>query len=242
MMISAPDGKPALARDTVFAAVMIVCNGIVGLCLLGRRRASSRTGISDPGRERCAGGAGGPHDSHAGAAERRDHHGRCPTSARRSLSLRELFRWCSTARSCSSRPCGTATISSRKTATKEDAHADRRPTRPRSSVPAILLASLVAVVGLAKALTPTVETGVASFGASEARRGYRDCRAGASAGRPGGAARGAGQPAADQPEPGFGLGAREHWPDDSDGRGSFDCASTATSNLDSMPKSRSCWR
>ena len=28
------DGKTALARDTVFAAVMIVCNGIVGLCLL----------------------------------------------------------------------------------------------------------------------------------------------------------------------------------------------------------------
>src|SRR5579872_1060750 len=26
--------KAALARDTVFAAVMIVCNGIVGLCLL----------------------------------------------------------------------------------------------------------------------------------------------------------------------------------------------------------------
>src|SRR5260370_27219916 len=27
-------GKTGLARDTVFAAVMIVCNGIVGLCLL----------------------------------------------------------------------------------------------------------------------------------------------------------------------------------------------------------------
>jgi Ca2+:H+ antiporter len=27
-------GKAGLARDTVFAAVMIVCNGIVGLCLL----------------------------------------------------------------------------------------------------------------------------------------------------------------------------------------------------------------
>src|SRR5262245_54145035 len=28
------EGKAGLARDTVFAAVMIVCNGIVGLCLL----------------------------------------------------------------------------------------------------------------------------------------------------------------------------------------------------------------
>jgi len=34
VMISAPAASAALARDTVFAAVMIVCNGIVGLCLL----------------------------------------------------------------------------------------------------------------------------------------------------------------------------------------------------------------
>src|SRR4029078_1855217 len=34
VMIGAPDEKAGLARDTVFAAVMIVCNGIVGLCLL----------------------------------------------------------------------------------------------------------------------------------------------------------------------------------------------------------------
>jgi Ca2+:H+ antiporter len=34
VMIAAPAEKTALARDTVFAVVMIVCNGIVGLCLL----------------------------------------------------------------------------------------------------------------------------------------------------------------------------------------------------------------
>ena len=34
VMISAPAEKAGLARDTVFAAFMIVCNGIVGLCLL----------------------------------------------------------------------------------------------------------------------------------------------------------------------------------------------------------------
>lgn len=34
VMIGAADGKPGLARDTVFAAVIIVCNGIVGLSLL----------------------------------------------------------------------------------------------------------------------------------------------------------------------------------------------------------------
>jgi Ca2+:H+ antiporter len=34
MMITGGPEKAVLARDTVFAAVMIVCNGIVGLCLL----------------------------------------------------------------------------------------------------------------------------------------------------------------------------------------------------------------
>jgi Ca2+:H+ antiporter len=34
LMLSAGEGAGALARDTVFAAVMIVCNGVVGLCLL----------------------------------------------------------------------------------------------------------------------------------------------------------------------------------------------------------------
>jgi Ca2+:H+ antiporter len=34
MMITSGPDKAGLARDTVFAAVMIVCNGIVGLCLL----------------------------------------------------------------------------------------------------------------------------------------------------------------------------------------------------------------
>ena len=34
VMVGAPADNAGLARDTVFAAVMIVCNGIVGLCLL----------------------------------------------------------------------------------------------------------------------------------------------------------------------------------------------------------------
>src|SRR6516164_1728339 len=34
VMVAAPAEKTGLVRDTVFAVVMIVCNGIVGLCLL----------------------------------------------------------------------------------------------------------------------------------------------------------------------------------------------------------------
>jgi len=35
VMITGAGDSSGLARDTIFAAVMIVCNGIVGLCLLG---------------------------------------------------------------------------------------------------------------------------------------------------------------------------------------------------------------
>ncbi|HQA34723.1 MAG TPA: ionic transporter y4hA, partial [Casimicrobium huifangae] len=34
MILSGGAGAAAIARDTVYAAVMIVCNGVVGLCLL----------------------------------------------------------------------------------------------------------------------------------------------------------------------------------------------------------------
>src|SRR5215813_12458538 len=34
VMLTAPAENAALARDTIFAAVMIVCNGIIGVCLL----------------------------------------------------------------------------------------------------------------------------------------------------------------------------------------------------------------
>src|SRR5258705_1615803 len=34
LMLAGGDGKELIARDTVFAAIMIVCNGVVGLCIL----------------------------------------------------------------------------------------------------------------------------------------------------------------------------------------------------------------
>ena len=34
MMLSAGPEKAALARDTIFSAIMIICNGVLGLCLL----------------------------------------------------------------------------------------------------------------------------------------------------------------------------------------------------------------
>ena len=34
LIVLTPNSSPALARDTVFAVIMIVCNGLVGLCIL----------------------------------------------------------------------------------------------------------------------------------------------------------------------------------------------------------------
>ena len=48
LMVSGSDDTSTLARDTVFAAVMISVNGIVGLCPGGRRAASTTWRCSTP--------------------------------------------------------------------------------------------------------------------------------------------------------------------------------------------------
>ena len=40
VMLSAAAGSDSVARDTVYSAVMIVLNGVVGLCLMLGRRAA----------------------------------------------------------------------------------------------------------------------------------------------------------------------------------------------------------
>jgi len=49
-IVLTPNSSPALARDTVFAVIMIVCNGLVGLCIMVGL-APSRAGISGRGRK-----------------------------------------------------------------------------------------------------------------------------------------------------------------------------------------------
>jgi Ca2+:H+ antiporter len=64
VMIAAPAESAGLARDTVFAAVMIVCNGIVGLCLLAGGARYHEQGFR---------GAGRTHDSHPDSSQLRGH-------------------------------------------------------------------------------------------------------------------------------------------------------------------------
>jgi Ca2+:H+ antiporter len=164
MMLSGGEGAGALARDTVFAAVMIVCNGVVGLCLVaGSLRhhvlifrvdgtgsalsvltALATLTLIVPAFTLTT---PGPTFStaqlvFAGAA---------------SLALYAVFVFVQTVRHRDYfLPVEIA---------DEDAHAPR-PARSTALISALLLfVSLVAVVGLAKLLSPSIRTGVEAIGA-----------------------------------------------------------------------------
>ena len=111
VMIAAPAEKAGLARDTVFAAVMIVCNGIVGsVCSGAAPVITNRDFRSKERAPRWPCWPRSPASPWFFQTTRQANSARC--TARRSSSSPGLCRWCSTARSFSSRPCGTATISS----------------------------------------------------------------------------------------------------------------------------------
>ena len=159
VMVAAPVEKAGLARDTVFAAVMIVCNGIVGICLFWGGARHHEQGFQVHGASAAlavlaamtaltlvlpnvATAAPGPYFStsqlvFAGVV---------------SLVLYGAFVFVQTVRHRDYfLPVGS----------DEDTHVP-----PPSNVTALvsaglLLLSLVAVVGLAKALTPSIEFGLA---------------------------------------------------------------------------------
>jgi Ca2+:H+ antiporter len=155
---------PALARDTVFAAVMIACNGIVGLCLLWGGVRHHVQGFHLEGASAALAvlaalttltlvfpdvtlSVPGPMFSpsqlvFAGAV---------------SVVLYGAFIFVQTIRHRDYfLPVGSG---------DEETHAPPPPTATTLFSVGLLLASLVAVVGLAKALTPDVETGLSRLGA-----------------------------------------------------------------------------
>ena len=69
LMISGGDKTQALARDTVFAAVMITCNGILGLSLLVGALPPAGGGVQRRGHRRGAGHRGHPRHAQPGAAD-----------------------------------------------------------------------------------------------------------------------------------------------------------------------------
>ena len=149
LMLVVGDAKAALARDTVFAAIMIVCNGIVGAVPAAGRPAASRAGLppakARARRSRCWRRCRCWRS--CCRTMRRRSRARCghPRSSRSPASRRS----CCTARSSSSRRSVIATIFS------PWARGDDAACAPalRSDVDERCIASrvsLVAVVGLAK--------------------------------------------------------------------------------------------
>jgi Ca2+:H+ antiporter len=169
IMIGAADDKTGLARDTVFAAVMIGCNGIVGLCLLAggvrhREQDFQLQGASAALAVLAAlttltlilpnvTGAPGPVFSSA----------QLVFVAIVSLVLYGAFVFVQTVRHRD------------YFLPVEDGGANAHAPPPSATTALIsaglLLAALVAVVGLAKVLTPTLELGVATLGAPKAAVG-----------------------------------------------------------------------
>jgi Ca2+:H+ antiporter len=165
IMLQSGADKAALARDTVFAAVMIICNGLVGLCLLAGGVQHHEQNFQFQGAlaalavlialttltlvlPNYATSTPGPTFStsqlvFAGVA---------------SLALYGSFLFVQTVRH---RDYFLPTQSG----ADEEVHAPPPSGRTALASLGLLLASLVAVVGLAKALSPTLEAGVDQIGA-----------------------------------------------------------------------------
>jgi Ca2+:H+ antiporter len=167
LMISGGEKTQSLARDTVFAAVMITCNGIIGLCLLAgaiRRRIA----VFNP---EGTGGAlaavatvaalslvlpsfttsrPGPQFSPAQLA----------FAAIASLSIYLLFVAVQTRRH---RDYFLPITTAGKVIDEEE-HANPPTARAAGVSVGLLLVALIAVVGLAKGVSPSIEAGVADAG------------------------------------------------------------------------------
>jgi Ca2+:H+ antiporter len=174
VMISGGPEKAALPRDTVFAAIMIVCNGIVGLCLLvgGMRhhvQDFQLQGASAALAILCAlsvltlvlpdftSTVKGPGLSTS----------QLVFVGVTSLVLYIVFVFVQTVRHRDYFLAPERVLAAGATPA-DDVHAPPPTAAHAWIAAALLLVSLVAVVGLAKLLSPAVEAGVAKAGAPEA--------------------------------------------------------------------------
>lgn len=169
LMLAGGESTVALARDTVFAAIMIVCNGVVGLCVLvgglRHRVVLFRVEGTSPALAVLVAlstltlvlptfttSTPGPTFSVAQLA----------FAGLVSLLLYGAFVFVQTVRHRDYfLPVDTD-------ADDRSGHAEPPPTWVAGVSGALLMACLVAVVGLAKALAPSIEAGVRAAGAPQA--------------------------------------------------------------------------
>jgi Ca2+:H+ antiporter len=168
LMLAGGAEKAALARYSVYAAVMIICTGVVGACVLAGalRHREQSFHIEGAGPALAAlvtlatmvlivpvftTSAPGPHYSKAQLA----------FTALASLSLWAVFVFVQTIRHRDY-------FLPPKGAADESAHAAPPTLRQAWASFALLLVSLVAVVGFAKTLSPAIEAAVDAVGAPQA--------------------------------------------------------------------------
>lgn len=167
VMIGAPEAKAGLARDTVYSAVMIVCNGIVGLSLLSGGARHHEQGFHLQGASAALAvlaaltvltmivpnvtvSAPGPSFSDA----------QLVFAGIVSLVLYGSFVFVQTIRHRDY-------FLPVETEADEEAHATPPSDRQAMLSLGLLAVALVAVVGLAKVLTPAIEAGLAAAQAPE---------------------------------------------------------------------------
>ena len=166
VMLSGGPGKEALPRDTVFAAIMICCNGIVGLCLLMGGMRHHEQGFQVQGASSalavlCALAVlsmvlpsysttvPGPGLSNS----------QLVFAGTVSLSLYLVFVFIQTIRHRGYFLAASA---------DEDVHAEPPSNRDALTSLGLLFVALIGVVGLAKSLSAAVENGVSRLGAPAA--------------------------------------------------------------------------
>jgi Ca2+:H+ antiporter len=167
VMIGYPEGSPALARDTVFAAVMIVCNGIVGLCLLSGGVRHREQGFQLQGASAALAVLAAltimtlilPNFTRS-AAGPQFNTSQLVFAGVVSLILYGAFVFVQTVRH---RDYFLVVENG-----SEESHAAPPSLRTTLLSAGLLLAALVAVVGLAKALTPMIELAVDALAAPKA--------------------------------------------------------------------------
>ena len=160
--------EPTLLRDTIHAVVVLVLHGVAGLCIvvgaLRHReqefRIAGRAGLPD----RAAADGG----DHAGAAQLHHQRAGARTTRTRSWPSSAWPACCCGWPSPSCRRCATASTSCRARRLPRQ----RRPRGPSARLTAaalgLLLVALVAVVLLAKGVSPFIQAAVAGLGAPPA--------------------------------------------------------------------------
>jgi Ca2+:H+ antiporter len=161
VMIAGKGETSAVARDTIYAAVMIICNGVLGICVflggLAHREQSFRIEGAGPGLAALMAMAGLtlvlPDFTPAGAYS---------TLQLEFVAVVSLVLWCVfiVFQTMRHRDYFLPVL-------QEDPDAHANPPSPSETWASfgLLLVSLVAVVGLAKMLSPTVESAIDAAGA-----------------------------------------------------------------------------